>query len=775
MIVWGLLFARFLVPTEGTADGDTLWLTSLTLTAAAGICWWMSRVSFERLRFEKLDFAVWFLCGAHILSALVVIVTEGNKRLATNMLWEWLGIAVLFSLIRQTITPNSRTRFLRTTLVVMTALACYGIWQPTFWYPSNLKEYESLRAELDTVESSTELPIQERARRQQELRAEFVSQGIPLSGPSRQLFEIRLRDSKEPLGFFALANTFAGFMAMALVLLAATLLELLLPTAKNSLTMPLETSRRGVIAAVSAAFLLVAYCLLLTKSRTAWGGTLAGLATLICLLIARSTWGAPLKKLLLIVAVSVVVFSLLTGVAIATGALDVEVVSEASMSLGYRMEYWTSTWDVILNHPVLGTGPGNFRDNYLQYKLPQSSEEISDPHQFILDVAANSGLVGILGLAAFLAMLARLAWPLVKPVNREVDSLRSHAGVSNDGSVESCRVAIAIAVVLTLTGEWLFSSTVSWHVLNVGLLAIGLDLLLAIIQRKSNTVIDGTSLNCPPIAIVAALVTIFVHLSAAGGIAMPAVAGMIFAIAAVLNVDSSATSPAAGSDDSVTEANPGVKAVNVSFDLVPSGGRWLGTALFAGLASVGCAMSAFVPVTQSKLLLQIGDYEAVSGQPIRQVVSLYRSAAAADPLSPEPYIRLSQFHLHQWKQTRNQDFFDQSIEAAEKARSLSPHSSQIVHEIGYAWLVRANAEPDNEQATAAAVEELQNALKMYPTQPTWTAEAAQAFSLAGKQIEAAKVADRALYLDELNRSAGHVDRYLPDKLLAEVKRLGVRN
>ncbi|MDA0285021.1 MAG: O-antigen ligase family protein, partial [Planctomycetota bacterium] len=542
-VVWGLMLARWLVPTEGTADGDTLWLTSLTLAAAAGFCWWMSRVSYEGLRLEKLDFAVGLFCGVHVLSAAVVILTEGNKRAATNMLWEWLGVAVTFFVIRQTITTLSRMQFLRTFLVVSTALACYGIWQPAFWYPSNLRDYETLRAELDAVDSSSELSSQEQIARRRELQAQFLSQGIPLSGSSRQLFERRLRDSSEPLGFFALTNTFAGFMTMSLVLLAGVLLKSLLPFASECSTDPppgnAEITSRATIVAFGIAFLLVAYCLFLTKSRSAWGGALAGLTTLVGLCVFRSQSGRVLKHVLPVVAIGAVALSLLAGVAIFTGALDIEVISEAPRSLRYRIEYWTSTWDVILDHPLLGTGPGNFREYYLQYKLPWSSEEIADPHQFVLDVTANAGFAGLLGLAALLLSMAALAWNVCRHFASGATSFGHHRSDFPPETGTCPRRVIAVAGTVTIAGEWLFSGTFSVHVLSVCALAAGLDIVLSTVLQRSADArkLYDDRLEIPSLSVVAAIVAIFVHLSAAGGIAMPAVIVSILALAAVLKAD----------------------------------------------------------------------------------------------------------------------------------------------------------------------------------------------------------------------------------------------
>jgi len=773
-LIWGLLLARWLIPTEGTAEGDTLWLTSLTLAAGAGFFWWKSRVSFEQPRFEKLDVAVWLLCGAHILSSLVVILTEGNKRAATNMLWEWLAVAVTFSLIRQTITLDSRPKFLRAVLVLTTALACYGIWQPTFWYPANLREYQELKTEIESVESSPNLSPEEQFKRQRALRAEFVSRGIPLSGSSQQLFEDRLLNSKEPLGFFALTNTLASFMTIGLALLAGTFISLLLPgQTEDAASKSGGSNNRGIMVVLGAALLLVTYCLVLTKSRSAWGGSVVGIGTLLGLFLMRSKSGAALKKLVPIIVVGAIALSLLAGVAISTGALDIEVLTEASTSLSYRLEYWTSTCNVILDHPLFGTGPGNFRDNYLRYKLPQSSEEISDPHQFILDVTANAGVVGLAGLLAFLAVIAWLSWKLC---GQPDSTSMTDSVLANESSLSprpSIRTAIGSAAALTIGGEWLFSGSLAWSILAVCLVAIVIDSVLTMVLRpSSDSAVGQFELRVPAVAIVAAIVALFVHLSAAGGIAMPAVIGVALALAAVLSVDAARDSVTAGVEK--PQSPPLAAGSNVATD--PAGdfhnGPWLAAALFSALAAVGCTTTAFSPVLQSTSLLQLGDYDAINGQPVRRVVGSYRRAADADTLTPQPYIRLSQFYLHQWKQTRDHTHFDQSIEAAEHARSLSPHSPQVAHEIGSAWLVRASdTSPKDETAIAAAVKELQNALEKYPTHPTWTAETAQALALDGDSTKAATTARRALKLDEINRGAGHVDRYLPDDLLTEVKRI----
>jgi len=253
---------------------------------------------------------------------------------------------------------------------------------------------------------------------------------------------------------------------------------------------------------------------------------------------------------------------------------------------------------------------------------------------------------------------------------------------------------------------------------------------------------------------------------------MPAVIGLTLALAAVLSVDSKKESMAGNEEESQTTASGTDASASAQNYQQNQNLPWLMAALFSGLTAVGCTLTAFSPVIQATSLLQLGDYDAINGQPARVVLSSYRDAAKADSLTPEPYIHLSQFYLHQWKQTRDQTYFDQSIQAAEQAQVLSPNSPQIAHELANAWLVRAReSSMQNAEAIAEAVVGLQKALEMYPTNPMWTAETSQALALAGKSAEASRLARRALELDEINRGAGHVDRYLPEELLLEMKQL----
>src|SRR5204862_2335983 len=98
----------------------------------------------------------------------------------------------------------------------------------------------------------------------QRVRAELVRMNVPLEDSGRMLWEQRL-NSSEPIGMFAMANTLAGVLACTAVIW----LGLLVAAGGHG-----PWWRRALAGTLG---FLVLYCLLLTKSRTAFVGLAAGM------------------------------------------------------------------------------------------------------------------------------------------------------------------------------------------------------------------------------------------------------------------------------------------------------------------------------------------------------------------------------------------------------------------------------------------------------------------------------------------------------------------
>ena len=112
--------------------------------------------------------------------------------------------------------------------------------------------------ELDALEKDPHANPRELGK----LQLKLESQGIPTDEMGRKQYINGLQFSNEALGPFALANTFAGFLLVSLVLAGELFRTLQGPRSK------------AMLAAWAAALVLLLYCLILTKSRTAWTGLL---------------------------------------------------------------------------------------------------------------------------------------------------------------------------------------------------------------------------------------------------------------------------------------------------------------------------------------------------------------------------------------------------------------------------------------------------------------------------------------------------------------------
>ncbi|MBU0754490.1 MAG: O-antigen ligase family protein, partial [Planctomycetes bacterium] len=81
-----------------------------------------------------------------------------------------------------------------------------------------------------------------------------------------------------------------------------------------------------------------------------------------------------------------------------------------------RIEIWKSTWELILDHSVLGVGPGGFRSAYPPYRNPLEAQlpgfmgartEVRDPHNEYLWAAAEGGFPAAICLIVFFFLLFR--------------------------------------------------------------------------------------------------------------------------------------------------------------------------------------------------------------------------------------------------------------------------------------------------------------------------------------------------------------------------------
>ncbi|MDB5337785.1 MAG: hypothetical protein JWN70_3404 [Planctomycetaceae bacterium] len=801
-LVSGLFFIRWWQPTEGTALGDTLpialgWFLALALTGWLGL-----RCTGWRIRWDGLHWAVWLLAGGHIVSGLIIAGTSGDRRAAVNLIWEWTSLAVAFPLLRSALpTIEARREWTVVALAAVVTLSAYGLTQRFVFYPQMVKQYERVRQELDQLEQTAASGGVADVQRMQKLRSEMLGNGLSphmLSGSGRALLEGRLMHSSEPLGRFALANTFAGLLLVWWAVLVFQTVQFWLSgrekhsqlaAAGNLLAVDQNTGRASgtstpdigkpllPLMGMVLSLTVIGYCLLLTKSRTAYVGCMVSL--FVWTLASRWKWSLQSRRVVLWGVGCAAALGGITLIASLTGGLDRLVLAEAPKSLQYRLDYWRSSLQVIRESPLFGVGPGQFRQSYLAHKLPRSSEEIADPHNLVLDVWANGGLLALAGLSWLVVCLTRSLWsgaaqstlptagdaensaqvptPAAIPLPPSV----SESGVPPrparkipqprvlprkaplEADITSVRMngwssPIRWGALVSLLSLWLVEGA-----LETPLLAFAVAWSVAILVLDVILPVEAIR----PLSWMAASLGLLTHLCGAGGIGMPAITQLLVLVAIF----------------AVSETPVGTE-VNL-----PKWGSW--GVLAGGLALLGGGFwTAAQPVGQVQSLLTRADFAKLPSQ--RE--QLYQQATVADSLAPEPWERLAEVLFAKWRSNPEPDDadFQRAVVAQWAAIERNPLSFHTHRALGMFYNAVAEKSGRKEDYEAA-VREMQVALLRYPHNAELQADAADVFQAAGDTKLAATTARRALEQDDVNHAAGHRDKWLVERVRKRMEQLAV--
>ena len=440
-----------------------------------------------------------------------------DRRPAINLAWEWVAMGVAYLLLRNLPRNRGESSVLAGAMVATAfAVSVYGLYQAGVEMPA-------LRAQFER----NPVPF-------------LQQQGIVPNTPAAARFADRLMGSNELLSTFALANSLAGFVVGPLVAALAVWLLNLADRERGG-------SRWPALLMAVPVILVLLVCLILTKSRSASIGLVAGAGLVAWQLRSR----VPRRVLLAAGGCGLGIVAILVAAGLATGRLDREVLTQSPMSMRYRWEYWRATWSVItgdaanvsraVSTPVFwsGVGPGNFRPAYLRYKLPESSEEIQDPHNLFLEVWATAGFWAFLALALALILgLRDMLGSAGGGGGRGDDPRGSPADVREPDEQEGGPPRRLRWLAISSAGGWalvvglgmmnLFESDLfpRWLILGGSWLVAAM--LGGPLWRR---------LPIPAVAMGAAFAAIAINLLAAGGIGIPTVAlGLWSSLAIGLNL-----------------------------------------------------------------------------------------------------------------------------------------------------------------------------------------------------------------------------------------------
>jgi O-antigen ligase len=674
-----------------------------------------------------------------------------DRRPAINLAWEWVAIGLIYLMLRNLPRTRDESSALAGIMVATAfAVSVYGLYQ--------------LRVELPLI----------RAEYLRNPQAILQKLNIAPGGRGEELFRNRLVGSTEVFSTFGLANSLAGFLVGPLVLALAV--------AFQSLVRRDETEPRWVALAMAAPVVLVLLvCLILTKSISSWLGLLV--ATIVL------TWHLGRRVSVRALGATGVGGLAVVGALVAAGLsarlLDRGIFMQAKLSIRYRLEYWQGAWGVIsdgatsvmqaLSSPFFwwGVGPGNFGGPYLKFKLPESSEEILDPHNLFLEVWATAGVW------ALLALVAALACGLWNLLGRSTQKTGADALRPGRESRRDSRQTPTTGIPKPADGDQGLAAPprrVSWLVACAGFGGWALVVMLGRLNPFEGDLffrwmILGASwlaavflgatlwrrLPFPEVALGSAVLAVLINLLAAGGIGIPTVALGLWSMMAIgLNLR----------EDRPCGRHRVYESRVPPFVLAVGWAAVLGT--FVGVVSPFWRSEYFIAQAAEAIRHHPPDFDRAD--------EAYRNAIAADRFSARPWRESAHLHLMVWQRNGgkldDQDkrwswktipiLYEGAAQPPRNPIAWGMHSERALVIRQMLGMIGSELKPHEAiRLRGEMVKSTRTAARLNPTSTELHARLADASAEISMYQDAVDEATEAIRLDRLTP---HLDKKLPENV-----------
>ena len=151
----------------------------------------------------------------------------------------------------------------------------------------------------------------------------------------------------------------------------------------------------------------------------------------------------------------------LRGRLLATSGLFSTAVADIDEATAYRLTLWRTGARIFVDHWLTGIGPRGFRHVYAEYAqaddfwIKRIGKGQTHPHQFLLEIAVETGVIGLLAFVLFYGRLWRLLCS------------RSEGGVAPLWLLSALVAWLPLNAHLAFYGA--YWSTLAWLVLAMGL------------------------------------------------------------------------------------------------------------------------------------------------------------------------------------------------------------------------------------------------------------------------------------------------------------------
>jgi tetratricopeptide (TPR) repeat protein len=290
----------------------------------------------------------------------------------------------------------------------------------------------------------------------------LAAQGWAEGSPNALAYERRV-SQQEATAWFGMANVLASYGAAFAACFATWTIAAVTNRAATS-----ARARFTLVACTLASIALV----IMAGSKGGYAALVLGLA-LASVAAWRSTRGvdsAPfssrrLRRASLFVGPAIIAFAIL---AIVARGLVGERIGE--LSLLFRWHYMLGALRTFLENPLFGVSPTGFKDAYMRLKPPISPEDVSSPHNVLLDLITGLGLVGVAwSILAFFAAALAGRMLLAPTAPRDPIAPRDREPLAATPGARPVFLALALG---TLAAAWFEAEAVTPEAALVRIIAI---------------------------------------------------------------------------------------------------------------------------------------------------------------------------------------------------------------------------------------------------------------------------------------------------------------
>lgn len=335
-----------------------------------------------------------------------------------------------------------------------------------------------------------------------------------------------------------------------------------------------------------------------------------------------------------------------------------------------RWQYWHATAQMLADHPLLGVGGGNFAEWYPRYKIPAAPETVRDPHNFILAVFSQYGILGLAALTALFALPLRRLLRQPEIPNQTIES---------DSSVRpGLYILLLILPVLLVVRLWFSEGRIDEpdpaqrsayyliaYIIPAAVFAIVFNVLLLAVRRTKPVALPSAPLAC---GLTWGLVAVLIHNLIDFAIFETIVWTVFWLIFAAL--------------------------ISLTLPLSPAGAPvisrpWLRVGALAVAGGVFIAV-VFLPPWQA------GRWMQRSLQQPDQAREHLALAAQADPLAVRPLLYSGQTAVSQalYQPSRRKALLDIAVEDFKQAALRNPATFIVPKQLMEAWRLRAETAED---------------------------------------------------------------------------------